>query len=142
MPQHVRHLKRADQLVGSNTNLPQRRGTGKTVHYLSTAQTERIAGMNKHLVARHRRRIGKEQKRARHQRHIKYIIPRPAEYFLGKDNRKSRSHGNHPQRRIHRHNHRYQYPRHQKTFLNLFALHLRDGKLNAQSHAIRHHQLR
>ena len=135
--QNVGQLQGTAARVGSS--LPQRGSSREALDNLSGTQAEGIARAYEHLVARHLGGVGKEEERTRYQCDVEDIHTRTAEYLFGKDDGKGRSHGNHPQRGVDRHNHGDEHTRYQEALLDFVVTQLCGGKLDAQTHHIRYH---
>jgi len=92
---------------------------------------------NPHRSARHRGRIGEEREGAGQQRGVEDVHTRTAEHLLAEDDREGRGQRHHPQRDVHRHDHRDQQARHKETFIDLVAAGLCEGELDAQADDVR-----
>jgi len=97
---------------------------------------------NPHLVARHLRRIGKEEKSTGYQRGIPDIHAGAPENLLAEDHGKGRRYRHHPQRGVNGHYHRDQHPGNQKTFVDLMTPRLGKNEFYTQSRDIRNNDHR
>ena len=90
-------------------------------------------------LARHHRGIGEEGERTRHERGVEDVHARTAENLLAEYDGEGGRKGHHPQRNIHRHDHRDQQTRHQKALVDLMAAHLRESEFDTEAHRIGDH---
>ncbi len=132
-----------ERTSGMGGHLSERRGARYAVGEVDRpSKPADRAGGDERPVAAHACRIGEEQKRTCHQRHIEDIVACAAEYLLDEYHREGRGHSHHPQRRFDRTYQRDQDAGDEESFLDLLMTPLRHDKLYAESHQIGDHDLR
>ena len=122
----IAHLARGAQVF-------ERRCAGEAVHHALAGGHAR----DPHRRARHRGRIGEEGEGARQQRGIEDVHARTAEHLLAEDDGEGGRESHHPERNVHRHDHRDQQTRHQEALVDLVAAELGECELDAQTHDVR-----
>ena len=106
------------------------------------AESEDAVSSHPYGVTAHLCRIREEKECAREECYIEYIHTGAAEYLLTEDDSECHSKHDDPQRTAHRQNHWDDDTADEVAFLNLFALPLCPGKLDAETYDVADENLR